>query len=221
MKTLVSLFDLTGYAVEEFTKMGWETIIIDTQHTRKDHPRATRAICMEINTQTEGFIKLLRPDLMFSFPPCTDMAVSGAAHFARKRDADPLFQEKAAYLARAAERIGEDLGIPWMAENPISVLSTLWRKPDTQFHPHEFGGYLPEDDVHPEYPEYILPRDAYPKMTCWWRGGGFIMPDKDPVPVAPGYSLQHKKLGGKSIKTKNIRSATPRGVFRAVARLYG
>lgn len=31
-----------------------------------------------------------------------------------------------------------------------------------------------------------------------------------------GDSTQYKKLGGKSLKTKNIRSATPRGFARAV-----
>ena len=42
------------------------------------------------------------------------------------------------------------------------------------------------------------------------------MPDKKPVEVDAGYSDQHKKLGGKSLKTKNIRSATPRGFAKAV-----
>lgn len=42
------------------------------------------------------------------------------------------------------------------------------------------------------------------------------MPDKKPVYVEEGYSLQHKKLGGKSAKTKQIRSETPRGFARAV-----
>lgn len=30
------------------------------------------------------------------------------------------------------------------------------------------------------------------------------------------FNRQTKKLGGKSLKTKNIRSATPRGLFRAI-----
>ena len=67
-----------------------------------------------------------------------------------------------------------------------------------------------------EYPEYIKPRDAYPKKTCLWTGGEFVMPEKMPVDISPGYSDQHKKLGGKSERTKNIRSATPRGFAKAV-----
>ena len=42
------------------------------------------------------------------------------------------------------------------------------------------------------------------------------MPEKKPVEVDNGYSDQHKKLGGKSLKTKNIRSATPREFAQAV-----
>jgi hypothetical protein len=42
------------------------------------------------------------------------------------------------------------------------------------------------------------------------------MPIKAPVKVEAGYSRQFKKLGGNSLKTKNIRSATPRGFARAV-----
>ena len=58
--------------------------------------------------------------------------------------------------------------------------------------------------------------DAYPKKTCLWTGNGFTMPWTDPVQPEDGHSRQHLKLGGKSAKTKNIRSATPRGFARAV-----
>jgi hypothetical protein len=72
-----------------------------------------------------------------------------------------------------------------------------------------------------QWPEIIAARDAYPKKTCLWTGGGFLLPPMKPVEVRPGYSDQHHKLGGKSIKTKNIRSATPRGFARAVFEMYG
>jgi hypothetical protein len=43
------------------------------------------------------------------------------------------------------------------------------------------------------------------------------MPDRKPVECDSfGSSTQHRKLGGKSMKTKNIRSATPRGFARAI-----
>jgi len=152
-----------------------------------------------------------------AFPVCTDMAVSGAAHFERKRQADPDFQKKAAGYAMLASSIFTKLMNRFFIENPVSVLSTLWRKPDYMFHPYEYGGYIPEDEAeHPTWPDYIAPRDAYPKKTCLWTGGGFRMPVRIPVAVEAGYSTQHRKLGGKSMKTKNIRSATPRGFAQAV-----
>jgi len=96
-------------------------------------------------------------------------------------------------------------------------LSTMWRKPNFYFHPWHFGGYIDMDEAeHPLYPTYIAPRDAYPKKTGIWSGGGFNEPSKRPVCPEAGYSRQHLKLGGKSAKTKNIRSATPRGFARAV-----
>lgn len=166
-------------------------------------------------------IVMLGPCVVFGFPPCTDLAVSGAAHFAAKRLKDPLFQDKAVALARAVETVGNAAHCPWFAENPVSVLASMWRQPDHRFNPFEYGGYLPEDDVHPRWPQYIKPRDAYPKKTCLWSGGGFTMPPKKPVAVDAGYSAQHSKLGGKSAKTKQIRSETPRGFAIAVFKHLG
>ena len=109
------------------------------------------------------------------------------------------------------------IGCPYFVENPVSVLSTKWRKSDYRFHPYEYGGYIPYGEAqHPLWPEYIAPQDAYPKKTCLWTGNGFVMPTKVPVEPKKGYSKQHLKLGGKSARTKNIRSATPRGFARAV-----
>lgn len=160
---------------------------------------------------------IIKPDIIFGFPPCTDLAVSGSMHFEKKHKANPEFQNEATALARQVEKLGSLVGCPWFAENPVSVLSTLWRKPDHLFHPYEYGGYLPEDDSHPRWPEYIAPRDHYRKKTCLWTGNGFIMPTKKSLGDPSEDSKQHRKLGGKSAKTKQIRSETPRGFAIAVA----
>ena len=125
-------------------------------------------------------------------------------------------------LVYMARDIGEAYGVPYAIENPVSVISSEWRKPDHMFQPCDFGGYLPEDDTSP-YPDIIPARDAYTKKTCLWTGNGFVMPAKRPVdPVkyqdrnGLNYSALHWKLGGKSLRTKNIRSATPRGFAQAV-----
>jgi hypothetical protein len=161
-------------------------------------------------------------DLLSAFPPCTDMAVSGAKHLAAKKLADPAVEDKALALVYCAKRIGDKLGCPYFIENPVSTLATLWRKPDYTFHPRDFGGYLSDGDLHPTWSNYIPPRDAYDKLTCLWTGGGYTLPDKKVVPkFVEGFQPQMASLGGKSLKTKNIRSATPRGFALANFLKYG
>lgn len=86
-------------------------------------------------------------DLAVFHPPCTHLAVSGAAHFEAKR-ADGRQQEAIDFfmaLARAP--------IPRIAiENPVCIMSSVWREPDQIIQPHEFG--------HPEF-----------KATCLWLKG--------------------------------------------------
>ena len=152
-----------------------------------------------------------------AFPVCTDMAVSGAAHFKRKAEANPSFQDEAVSYAVWCARLFNSLHVPFFVENPVSVLATKWRKPDHSFHPYEYGEYLSDAEaVHPRWPDYIAERDAYTKKTCLWTGNGFRMPTKIPTCKPTGYSTQHLKLGGKSQRTKDIRSATPRGFAKAV-----
>ena len=83
--------------------------------------------------------------------------------FRTKKLTDPNYRTKAMFLFRSVERIAGTR--PFLIENPVSQAATLWRKPDTIFNPFEFGGYLPEDDRHPDWPQYIKPRDAYRKKT--------------------------------------------------------
>lgn len=228
MKKAIFLFDFTGIMAKPWLDAGYECWCFDGQHEQGVNRNGNHVnVGMWFSNDITGDfscddIEKIKEmvgsgvDFVFGFPECTDLAVSGAAHFARKRDNNPFFQDEAIVLVRLVELIGNEFNCPWALENPISVISTMWRKPDFKFDPFEYGGYLPINDSHPIYPEYIKPRDAYPKKTCIWSGNGFIMPEKKIVDVAPGYSDQHKKLGGKSLKTKNIRSATPRGFAKAV-----
>jgi hypothetical protein len=156
------------------------------------------------------------PDIIFAFPPCTDLAVSGAAHFETKRKNNPTFQVEAVITCKVAARLAKKYNVPYMIENPVSVLSSLWRKPDYVFNPYEYGGYLPEGDAHPMFPDVIPARDAYVKKTCLWTGNGFVMPDVAVVSADSGDNPGWAKLGGKSARTKTIRSLTPRGFAKAV-----
>jgi len=222
MVTVVSLFDESGNMGRPWAERGAAVYCFDTQNknTVKHTDGGGIMFFFDNDLNDDAVIQniheIVRPDIIFGFPPCTDLAVSGAAHFENKRIKDVNFQINAVSLARQVEKLGNLTGKPWFAENPVSVLSTMWRKPDHMFHPYEYGGYLPEDDVHPRWPDYIAPRDKYRKKTCLWTGNGFIMPLKKSVGDPGADSAQHSKLGGKSAKTKQIRSETPRGFAQAV-----
>ena len=224
IKKALFLYDYTGIMAQPWLEAGYECWCFDGQHKpgiKRDGLHVKVGMWFDAYRTAEHVeqIKNIVGDgvcFVFGFPECTDMAVSGAAHFANKEKTNPAFQAEACELARLVMYVGNEYKCSWAAENPVSVLSTLWRKPDYSFHPWEYGGYLPNNDKHPQYPDYIKSRDAYPKKTCIWSGHGFVMPLIQPVPVNTGYSDQHLKLGGKSLKTKNIRSATPRGFAKAV-----
>lgn len=228
---VISLYDFTGEACRPWAEAGYECFCYDIQHdsTKEELFEGGGAIyyCHADLHKRETYHDLIHTfcdlaiDFGMAFPVCTDLAVSGAAWFAKKAEADPDFQTKAVSYAIACAEFFDILGVPHFVENPVSVLATKWRKPDHSFHPFEYGGYISDAEAeHPRWPEYIAPHDAYKKKTCLWTGGGFKMPDT--IPVQPehyhgnGYSTAMMKLGGKSQRTKDIRSATPRGFAKAV-----
>ena len=224
MPVVISLYDYTGTAVRPWAEAGYDCFCYDIQHPIEGRADGNihflNADLHDTDTLERIIFAFLNDDvrMVFGWPPCTDLAVSGAKHFAKKASADPDFQIKAAHHAKSCSVVADNLSAPYVIENPVSVLSTLWRKPDHIFHPYEYGGYIPPEAAdHPVWPDYIAPRDAYSKKTCYWTGNGFIMPEKKPVQCLDyGASTQFRKLGGKSLKTKNIRSATPRGIARAI-----
>lgn len=225
-KAVIFLFNLTPAAYAPWLEAGYDVWTFDAQFPLGVTQEATQHGDIY---KVGGFLQpdsaawivdvVGQSDVRFvgSFPPCDDLAVSGARHFAAKLERDPECQTRAVGRAKLAQQLGEYFECPWFAENPVSVMASLWRKPDHYFHPWEYGGYLTEATAqHPDYPEHIAAWDAYPKTTCLWTGGGFVMPEKFPIVIAKGYSTQYQKLGGKSIKTKNIRSASPRGAMIAI-----
>ena len=86
-------------------------------------------------------------DMMIAFPPCTDLAVSGARHFERKR-ADGSQQRSIKFFMDLANAPIEKIAL----ENPIGIMSSEWRKPDQIIQPWQFG-------------------DKAQKSTCLWLKG--------------------------------------------------
>ena len=73
-------------------------------------------------------------DLMIAHPPCTDIAVSGAAWF-KEKIADGRQQAALDFVRRLMDAPIERIAI----ENPVSVISTKIRKPDQIIQPWMFG----------------------------------------------------------------------------------
>lgn len=239
MNILISMYDYTGLMVEKFREAGVHCLIIDAKHPEGVHqdPERPRLWKMGLFLERDFYtVSQIRKAVLniahrefslpnvigvFGFPPCDDLASSGARWFESKLKRDPDCQKRAAARAMLVEDVANFFfDVPWFAENPRGRLSTLWRSYDFTFDPFMYGGHLPENDVHPTYPEYIAARDAYPKETWIWCGNGFEKPPVRPVAVPDGYSAQYETLGGKSDKTKTIRSATPRGWAAAVFEMF-
>jgi len=89
-------------------------------------------------------------DLMLAFPPCTDLAVSGAAWFERKRKDGSQQRSIDFFMALV------NADIPKIAiENPVGIMSTVYRKPDQVIQPWQFGDGAGNDNVI-ECSEYVL-----------------------------------------------------------------
>jgi hypothetical protein len=73
-------------------------------------------------------------DLAVMHPPCTHLAVSGAAWFAAKR-ADGRQQQGIDFFMALANAPIEKICV----ENPIGIMSKQWRKPDQIIQPWQYG----------------------------------------------------------------------------------
>ena len=205
--TIISLCDLTGTMVKPWVEAGYSAILVDPQHGEGvhvdgavtkvghiiDHHATWEIIREAISSGEVVFVS--------AFPPCTDLAVSGARWFGEKAAADPAFQFKAMHVVWQCHAIAEMSGAPYFIENPVSRISSFWRKPDYTFHPYQYTGFEPADN--------------YTKKTCLWTGGGFVMPDPfiDPAAGEPDNRIH---ACPPSEDRANIRSATPEGFARAV-----
>ena len=202
--TVISLCDYTGNMVKPWIEAGYHAFLVDPQHETTRTEGAVTKFAGTIEDAMPTISELIRSGkvaAVFGFPPCTDMSVSGARWFKAKHAKDPLFQARAVMVAEQCRTVGRLAGAPWFVENPVSVLSSAFGKPQHSFHPADYTTYEPADN--------------YSKKTCLWTGGGFIMPQpaKDPSLGAPDDRI-HKAPPGP--ERANFRSATPMGFARAV-----
>lgn len=133
-------------------------------------------------------------------PPCTDFSSSGAQYWKRK-DADGTTARSVALVKKGLEIVDYHKPKFWALENPVGrihkLIPELQGKRLLTFQPHEFG-------------------DAYTKKTILWGKFNPFLVRNHVVPekvCSQGSWLM--KLGGKSERTKELRSVTPPGFARA------
>lgn len=197
-RIVVSLCDRTGNMVLPWLEAGYDAITYDLQMSdRRLHPNRTHYV-RDVLTVLPEEIKHHNPIAVFAFPPCTNLAVSGARWFKEKGLSGLI---GALQVVNACKQICEASGAPWMLENPVSTIATYWREPDYTFHPADYTGFELGDN--------------YTKKTCLWVGGGFIMPKPRPDMSLPSPDDRiHKAAPGPD--RADFRSATPVGFARAV-----
>lgn len=189
MKVVLSLCDYSGVWSAPYRRDGYEVICVDLK-----------------NGQDVRLMKYFKRQVhgILAAPPCTDFAVSGARWWKDKgAPLDGLALVDACLRAVAIYR-----PVWWALENPVGRLINWIGPASWSFHPYEFAGYADDSAS-----------DAYTKKTLIW--GNANRPA--PRPVTPVmYERGGKKgswmwanLGGKSERTKELRSQTPRGFAEA------
>lgn len=128
-------------------------------------------------------------DIILAFPPCTHLAVSGARHFREKRK-DGRQQSAIDFFMLFANSECPRVGI----ENPISIMSTAWRKPDQIIQPWMFG--------HGET-----------KATCLWLKG---LPLLKPTNIVEGRENRIHRMPPSKDRGR-LRSITYQGIAEAMA----
>jgi len=140
-------------------------------------------------------------DLMIAHPPCTDLAVSGAAWF-KKKIANGRQQRALDFVQKLMDAPIKHIAI----ENPISVISSKIRKPDQIIQPWMFG--------HMEQ-----------KATCLWLDGlPLLQPTnivKDEMMQLPKKERERLHYLPPSANRWKLRSTTYQGIADAMANQWG
>jgi hypothetical protein len=74
-------------------------------------------------------------DMLIAFPPCTHLSSSGQWAYSRGFKDPRLRDEAYKFFMAFANSDCERIAI----ENPVGVMSSLWRKPNQIIHPWQFG----------------------------------------------------------------------------------
>ena len=136
MKILIACEESQAVCIE-FRKLGFEAYSCDIQECSGGHP--------EWHIQGDVLEQLDKGwDCMIAFPPCTHLAVSGAAWFEQKRK-DGRQQQGIDFFLAIANAPIKHIAV----ENPVGIMSKIYKKPSQVIQPYYFG-------------------DEASKKTCLW-----------------------------------------------------
>jgi len=216
MKTILDLCGGTGAWSRSYSKAGYNVFIVDPQDIREDTLAGLikmdvrefwKALyanqVLRVQRQEGGVVQFYKfgpGDIqgILCAPPCTHFAGSGAQYW-KEKDADGRTQDHLSIVDACLNVVDFFKPVWWVMENPVGRLGKLrpeLGKPKMYFQPYEYG-------------------DPWTKKTCLW--GNFNGPEKNPVEPRR-YTKQGswtQRLGGKSMRTKRLRSITPQGFANA------
>lgn len=124
MKVLIAC-EYSGIVRDAFISAGHDAISCDIIPTESPGPHIQDDV---LNHLYDGW------DLMIAHPPCTDLAVSGARWF-KEKQADRRQQKSINFFMKLANAPINKIAI----ENPIGIMSKIWRKSDQIIQPWQFG----------------------------------------------------------------------------------
>ena len=183
MRILVAC-EYSGVVRDAFLKRGHEAVSCDLLPTESPGPH----YCGDVRDVLD-----YPWDLMIAHPPCTHLSVSGARHFEAKR-MDGRQHAAVSFFMSVARAMVPRIAI----ENPVCIMSSLWRKPDQVIQPWQFG--------HGET-----------KATCLWLKG---LPLLLPTDVVEGRENRIHRMPPSADRWK-LRSITYQGIADAMAEQWG
>ena len=193
----------SGKVRDAFTKMGHYAVSCDLLPSRTPGKHIQGNV---LEVLGHGW------DLMIAFPPCTHLAVSGAAHFHKKK------KEQAEALRFVKKLM--DAPIPMICiENPVSVISTKIRKPDQIVQPYFWG-----DKAQKTTCLWLknLPLLTYPKKDTYEKGEFFEWVDGKSGKLKRQPLWYYECRNTKSREERSMcRSTTFNGIANAMAKQWG
>jgi hypothetical protein len=187
-KVILSLFDFSGRWSRPYLEAGYDVYQVDIK------------LGLDVLSLEPRDLPFDTVYGILAAPPCTDFAGSGAQYW-KTKDEDGRTEQSLKLVDKVLSLVNHYNPVFWVLENPVGRLPTL--RPQIgkpwYFNPNEFAGWLEGEEAD---------RECYTKRTGLW--GKFNKPEKIVLPVSPGGSWI-MKLGGKSERTKELRSMTPLG----------